>query len=202
MINNYYQEHRQELLDKAAKYREKYRDELRERSRQIREAKNNTCKDCVKVIGPAALRCRNCAAKVLNDKRKVTYPLCIDCGGTVSRGRSVRCRSCASKANRKGNWLDDNRFVAATGYIMIRDKDDRDKGGWGYAYEHIKIWESSHKKTLPKGWHIHHLNGIKTDNRIINLVALPDFKHKNVLASKAKRIQELEALLNNQGQLM
>ena len=68
--------------------------------------------------------------------------------------------------------------------------------------EHIWIWEEAHGKPLPKGWIIHHLNGIKDDNRPKNLMALPNKKHYLVLQAKAKRIQELEALLNGQHQLL
>jgi len=68
--------------------------------------------------------------------------------------------------------------------------------------EHILVWEQAHGKPLPQGWVIHHLNGIKTDNRIRNLIALPSMKHSLVLESKAKRIQELESALNGTSPLL
>jgi hypothetical protein len=72
----------------------------------------------------------------------------------------------------------------------------------GYIQEHIVVWEQTHNKPVPQGWHVHHLNGIKNDNRPRNLVALPSTKHYLILQAKARRIQELEALLNNQHQLL
>ena len=72
----------------------------------------------------------------------------------------------------------------------------------GAVFDHWLVWEQAHNKPLPAGWIIHHLNGIKTDNRPSNLVALPNKKHYLVLQAKAKRIQELEGLLNNQHQLL
>jgi len=62
--------------------------------------------------------------------------------------------------------------------------------------EHLAVWEEANGRRLPDGWVIHHLNGIKTDNRLRNLSALPNMKHMLVLAAKAKRIRELEELLN------
>ena len=60
-----------------------------------------------------------------------------------------------------------------------------------------------HGQPLPKGWIIPHLNGVKSYNRPHNLVALTSKKHYIVLEAKAKRIQELEGLLNkNQQQLL
>lgn len=72
----------------------------------------------------------------------------------------------------------------------------------GYVFEHIVVWEEAHGKPLPEGWQVHHLNGITDDNRPQNLVGLPDKKHRRIFDAKAKRIQELEALLNNQHQLL
>lgn len=65
----------------------------------------------------------------------------------------------------------------------------------GYVLEHILIWETVHNKRLPKGWVIHHLNGIKTDNRPSNLKALPYTKHHaHLLLQKIQeRLRELEA---------
>ena len=62
----------------------------------------------------------------------------------------------------------------------------------GYVYEHILVWEETHQRPLPKGWVIHHINGIKTDNRPENLVAYPGNKHQEVIPKMALRIRQLE----------
>jgi len=63
-----------------------------------------------------------------------------------------------------------------------------------YMMEHRLIWEQSYG-SLPKGWTIHHLNGIKDDNRKENLAAMPDRCHKRILSAKGERIRQLEAKL-------
>jgi len=85
---------------------------------------------------------------------------------------------------------------------MLLTRPNHPRANNGYVLEHIIIWEEANGKPLPKGWIIHHLNGIRDDNRLVNLQALPNKKHYLVLQAKAKRIQELEALINNQHQLM
>lgn len=82
------------------------------------------------------------------------------------------------------------------GYTFIFVGNDK------YTPEHRLIWEKAYNKKIPKGWHIHHLNGIKSDNRLENLIALSSKKHSLVLSAKAKRIQKLEGLLNKQIQLL
>ncbi len=85
---------------------------------------------------------------------------------------------------------------------MVRNPEHDRANGAGYVFEHILIWEQTHGEVVPHGYVVHHLNGIKSDNRPSNLMALPNQKHRVVLEAKAKRIQELEALLNRQGQLI
>jgi len=80
-----------------------------------------------------------------------------------------------------------------TGYIRVYKPDDpRCQGKTPYIGEHILVWEDTHNIPLPEGWVVHHLNGIKNDNRPVNLVGLPDRTHRRVLAEKAKRIATLE----------
>jgi len=71
----------------------------------------------------------------------------------------------------------------------------------GYVQEHILIWEQASTKSLPEDWLVHHINGIKSDNRLSNLVALPSKKHRLLIPELQKRIQELEAKLKAQDQL-
>lgn len=64
----------------------------------------------------------------------------------------------------------------------------------GYVLEHILIWEKSNNKPLPGGWIVHHLNGIKSDNRPENLLGMPRKDHNSQLQLNAmrKRIRDLE----------
>ncbi len=93
-------------------------------------------------------------------------------------------------------------FLRSDGYWMIYCPDNPRAYKNGYLFKHTYIWEQSNQKPLPKGWVVHHINGIKSDNRPVNLCGLPDKSHKRIFEVKAKRIQELEALLKKQGQLI
>jgi len=93
-----------------------------------------------------------------------------------------------NKARRKIKRIDGKR-ENLQGYIMI-----------GHNLEHRLVWEQTHGKSLPQGWVVHHLNGLRDDNRPGNLKALPKGKHHYALLmeEKNKRIQELEGLLKRQ----
>ena len=66
-----------------------------------------------------------------------------------------------------------------------------------YILEHILVWEQTHNQKVPEGWHVHHLNGIKNDNRPENLVALPPREHNKIgnpmIPALKARILELES---------
>lgn len=135
-----------------------------------------------------------------NQHLKKPCPVC----GKLIQLTSTYCHEHACMNNRAENnyrWKG-GRTKATTGYILIQNREHPRATKTGYVFEHILVWEQAHGKSLAKGWVIHHLNGIKTDNRPINLVALSTRKHALVFQAKAKRIQELEALLNGQSQLL
>lgn len=94
-------------------------------------------------------------------------------------------RLSAADGFRTGRYT--GKRIDGQGYVRIYDRKAQKT-----IMEHVLVWEHVHNKRLPKGWVIHHLNGIPSDNRPENLVALPSQKHRLVLAEKAKRIRELE----------
>lgn len=68
----------------------------------------------------------------------------------------------------------------------------------GYVLQHILVWEQIHQRQLPVGWAIHHLNGVKNDNRSENLAAMPVRKHSFLTQNEPykKHIRELEVKVN------
>jgi hypothetical protein len=84
----------------------------------------------------------------------------------------------------------------SAGYVLVGAPNHPRASSGGYVFEHILVWEAVHKQTVPEGDVIHHINGIKDDNRPQNLVALSpqrhNQKHQNLLQVRAQRIRELE----------
>jgi hypothetical protein len=103
----------------------------------------------------------------------------------ISRGTYNLPMGEKSKLWRGGTTFDSNGYK----YINV---------GGGYIAEHRLIWEK-HNGPLPSRWVIHHLNGIKTDNRIENLSGVPRKEHspKKITEPYKKRILELELELKS-----
>lgn len=83
-------------------------------------------------------------------------------------------------------------FINKDGYRMIRVGGHPRAGQNGYVFEHIIVWEKEHGRYLPKGYIIHHLNGIKTDNRPKNLIAMKRGEHIHLAEPYKAKIRELE----------
>ena len=78
------------------------------------------------------------------------------------------------------------------GYILEYKPEHPRAGKNGYVGQHILVWEEANGKPLPEAWIVHHLNGIKNDNRPENLAGLSTRAHSLVLNEKANRIKVLE----------
>lgn len=83
-------------------------------------------------------------------KKDGLYPSCTDCYRT-------------KYGMRKTNY---GWHVASNGYVQFNK-----------AYQHRKIIETFLGRKLRKNEHVHHVNGIKTDNRIENLRILTESEH-------------------------
>ena len=66
----------------------------------------------------------------------------------------------------------------------------------GYVMEHIVVWEEETGAMLPDNCCIHHLNGIKDDNRIENLCAMLQSAHTVYHNTGTKKSDETKALLS------
>jgi hypothetical protein len=83
------------------------------------------------------------------------------------------------------------RRKSSQGYIEVFRPDHPKARPNGYVFEHRIVWEQQHGP-LPDGWHIHHVNGTKDDNRSENLVGMPARDHMRYISMQSARIYELE----------
>lgn len=95
------------------------------------------------------------------------------------------------RGSKNGKWKG-GRYVRG-GYVYVKAEDHPRADQFGYVPEHILIWEQYHGKAVPPSHVIHHLNGIKSDNRPANLKALLEKRHWRLIPALKNRICELEA---------
>lgn len=90
-------------------------------------------------------------------------------------------------------------YAMLNGYRLIKKKEHPRANGRGYVMEHILIAEQKLGRLLTPDEAVHHLNGIKHDNREENLAVMPRRKHSPKLVENAlrERIRELEGRLSN-----
>src|SRR3990167_9776089 len=122
---------------------------------------------------------------------------CVDCGVQVAR-KSVRCKACtykhwvtsgAHKGEKQWNWKG-GVHTDQWGYKHLLVHPERKKGH-RYRPEHRLVWEAANGP-IPKGHVVHHINGVKDDNRLENLEVMPRKKHNHRHDDHDRRILELE----------
>lgn len=69
------------------------------------------------------------------------------------------------------------RYRRKQGYILLKMPDYPGASKQGYVLEHRMVYEQSRGVTLPPKVVIHHINGVKDDNRPENLVAVSRVEH-------------------------
>jgi hypothetical protein len=108
------------------------------------------------------------------------------CGNIVKvKGNSLllhKTKSCGclrrdtareSNLGEKANTWNGGKSTDGNGYIRILAKDHPHANARGYVMEHILIAERALGEYLPEGSVIHHINGVRDDNRLENLWWFP-----------------------------
>lgn len=85
-----------------------------------------------------------------------------------------------AKTGRPKEGLNGGYKPTEAGYIRIFCKESNRK-----RFEHNLVWEKAYGP-IPEGFHIHHINGIKHDNRIENLECISPKEHKKIHAGIRK----------------
>src|SRR3990167_9928249 len=105
-------------------------------------------------------------AKIAHERFLKNHPnFCIDCGKAIS----YEAKWCVKCSYQKKPLTKGGRFKTKGGYIKVKQPTHLRADQHGYVWEHIFTWEQTHNKSLPLDWIIHHLNGIPSDNRPVNL---------------------------------
>jgi hypothetical protein len=98
------------------------------------------------------------------------------------------------KPHRPGGWTG-GRFIDKSGYTKVWCPGHPSKKKNGYVPEHRLIMEKYIGRYLEKWEEVHHVNGIKDDNRIENLELLPRLEHNTKVQEIYKENASLKMLL-------
>lgn len=103
---------------------------------------------------------------------------------------SVKCYGQWASENRTrdkvGTWKGGKK-LNGYGYMQILVGKNR------YIFEHRLVWEKANGK-IPNGFIIHHLNGIKIDNRLENLICILRKEHsaRKIIEPYQEKVRQLE----------
>ena len=98
-------------------------------------------------------------------------------------------RSEARKGEKGANWRGGVK-TNKQGYRLVLCPEHHRADSSGYVMEHILVWERESGSLLPDKCCIHHLNGVKNDNRIENLCVMLHNAHTIHHHTGAKRSKE------------
>lgn len=76
--------------------------------------------------------------------------------------------------------------VMSTGYVGIHCPDHPRASGNGHVLEHILVVEKAIGKMLLAGYHVHHWNEDKTDNRPSNLLICENAAYHNLIHQRQR----------------
>lgn len=126
---------------------------------------------------------------------KVTF-VCKICKKSVTdyaSNRSTYCSNRCSFKDREGDhsllWTGGVKHI--NGYRALRRKNHPNRDYNGYVLEHRLVMEEELGRLLKKSEIVHHINGIRDDNRPENLAVITRSFHNSIHSGSGKHIQTI-----------
>jgi len=125
------------------------------------------CIDCSKEFEVNLIDKRNVCYVCLNVRSKIPCEKC----GLLKKKNSKLCRNCYIPTGLIGDknprWTGGRTYE--DGYVLISSRQHPNHNSRGYVREHTLVMEEILGRYLEPGENVHHINGIKDDNRPENL---------------------------------
>lgn len=131
------------------------------------------CIQCGDDFLPARSNYVRCVLCRINRASRRNTKTCLDCNNRIGP-QANRCQGCSNK-NMAGagnhNYIGKKKTVQ--GYVVLSDSESKTHpNAWECGegiYEHIKVMSDFLGRPLIESEEVHHLNGIRNDNKIGNL---------------------------------
>lgn len=123
-----------------------------------------------------------------NLTNKVTL-VCSHCGKSYKTraSRKQTKRNFCSRKCQHSFFIGNNapayktgRKITEAGYVLILKPGHPRRVGGSYVYEHILVMEKHLGRFLEKNEVVHHINGVKVDNRVDNLQVVSPQEHRKI----------------------